>query len=208
VPIPFLLLNPFGAVQVYRTAFACDCTSRWRSVSITIPVKSTSPGRALTTRRACQDCTECQRQRRVTVLDRIPIGSVERPASAFDTVLLDCCGPIEPSLGRGHHYILVMVDHCSRWVECIPLKTLTAKETCSALNIVFQRIGIPRVVISENSLNFVSNLNKIFFSKFGIELRNSTPLHPQGNSLAERLVQNVKKCCTMLLFRILRRIGI
>src|SRR6266496_1176274 len=86
-----------------------------------------------------------------------------------------------------------MVDHCTRWCECIPLKTLSAKETCNALNTVFQRIGVPRVVIPDNGTNFVSNLSRVFFSKFGAEIRNSTPLHPQGNSLAERLVQNIKK---------------
>ncbi len=141
----------------------------------------------------CRACADCQRQRRVTVLDRIPIKGVIRPDVAFDTVSIDCAGPIEPPSSRGHHYVLVMVDHCTRWCECVPLKTLTAKETCNALNTIFQRIGIPRVVISDNGTNFVSNLNKIFFSKFGIEIRNSTPLHPEGNSLAERLVQNVKK---------------
>jgi len=36
-------------------------------------------------------------------------------------------------------------------------------------------------------------MSRIFFKKFGVELRNSAPLHPQGNSLAERLVQSVKK---------------
>jgi len=130
---------------------------------------------------------------KVTILDRVLIKSVERPVSAFDTVSIDCCGPIEPPSGRGHHFILVMVDHCSRWPECVPLKTLNAQETCTALNTIFQRIGIPRVVISDNGSNFVSNLNQIFFQKFGIEARNSTPMHPQGNSLAERLVQNLKK---------------
>jgi len=68
-----------------------------------------------------------------------------------------------------------------------------AKETCTALNIIFQKIGLPRVVICDNGTNFVSNLNKVFFSNFGIVMRNSTPLHSEGNSLAERLVQNVKK---------------
>jgi len=86
-----------------------------------------------------------------------------------------------------------MIDHCTRWPECIPLKSLTAKKTCTALNTIFQRIGIPRVVISDNGTNFVSNLNKVFFESFGIELQNSTPGHPEGNSLAERVVQNIKK---------------
>jgi len=130
----------------------------------------------------CTSCDECQSKRRVTTLDRIPIQAVLRPDCAFDTISIDCAGPIEPPSSRGHHYILVAIDHCSRWPEAIPLKTLTAKETCSALNTIFQCTGIPRVVICDNGSNFVSNLNKIFFSNFGIEMRNSAPFHPEGNS--------------------------
>jgi len=141
----------------------------------------------------CLSCLNCQKHRRVSVLDRVPIQSVIRPETAFDTISIDSAGPIEPPSSRGHHYVLVVIDHCTRWCDCIPLKTLTATETCNALNTVSQRIGIPRVVISDNGTNFVSNMSSIFFNKFGFELRNSKPLHPQGNSLAERLVQSVKK---------------
>jgi len=81
----------------------------------------------------CRMCIKCQRQKLVTVLDRIPIGRVEKPASAFDTVSLDYRGPIEHSSGRGHQYILV---------ECIPLKTIPAKKTCSALNIILHLLQI------------------------------------------------------------------
>jgi len=158
----------------------------------------------------CRSCRECQCQRKITVLDRVPIQAVIRPDCAFDTISIDCAGPIDPPSGRGHNYILVAIDHCTRWAEAIPLKTLAAKETCAALNVIFQRTGVPRVIISDNGTNFVSNLNKIFFSMFGVEMRNSTPLHPQGNSLAERLVQNIKKMkiISTKLFQISRGIGI
>ena len=116
--------------------------------------------------------------------------------TSFDTVSLDCAGPIVPCSSRGHNFILAVIDHCTRWAECLPLKTLTAKEICNALNKIWQTTGIPRVVICDNGSNLVSSLNKVFFSKFGVEVRNSTPLHPLGNSLAERLVQNVKKDVT------------
>src|SRR5260370_1321435 len=71
----------------------------------------------------CQNCENCQKQRRTTVFDRVPLKLVSRPDIAFDTVSLDCAGPIEPPSARGHHFVLVMVDHCTRWCECIPLKT-------------------------------------------------------------------------------------
>ena len=104
--------------------------------------------------------------------DRVPIQAVERPDVTFDTISIDCAGSIVPPSARGHNFILVIIDHCTRWCDCLPLKTLTAKEASNALNTVFQRIGIPRVVISDNGTNFVSNMNTIFFAKFGVEVRN------------------------------------
>jgi len=85
-----------------------------------------------------------------------------------------------------------MIDQCTRWVEAIPLKTLTAKETCDALLRIFNGIGIPRVVCSDNGTNFVAGFTKELYSRLGIELRRSSPLHPQENSLVERFNQNLK----------------
>jgi len=59
----------------------------------------------------CLFCPDCQRQRRVTVADRVPISAVIRPDTAFDTISIDCCGPIEPPSSRGHDSILLMIDH-------------------------------------------------------------------------------------------------
>src|SRR6266581_6219050 len=87
--------------------------------------------------RFCVSCTDCQKQRRITVWDRVPIQAVERPDVAFDTISIDCAGPIVPPSASGHNFILVILDHCTRWCDCIPLKTLTAKEACNALNTVF-----------------------------------------------------------------------
>jgi len=86
------------------------------------------------------------------------------------------------------------VDQCTRWIECIPLKKLTAIETCTALGKFFYSIGnIPRVIVSNIGTNFVASLTKELYSFFEIELRNSTPLHPTGNGIAERKVGTVKE---------------
>ena len=78
-------------------------------------------------------------------------------------------------------------------MEALPLKTLTAKEACDALLIMFTRIGIPRILVSDNATNLISGLNKELYSRIGITLRNSTPLHPEGNSMVERWNQSLKK---------------
>jgi len=77
-------------------------------------------------------------------------------------------------------------------VEAAPLKTLTAKETCNALLVMFNRISIPRVIISDNGTNFVSGLTQELYRHLSIELRRSSPLHPEENSLVECWNANLK----------------
>jgi len=117
-----------------------------------------------------------------------------RPATAFEIVSVDCAGPIISASSTGFNYLLIIVDQSTRGIECLPIKKLTAIETCTALGKFFYSIGtIPRVVASDKGTNFVAGLAKEFYSFIGIELRNSTPLHPAGNSIAKRAVGTVKK---------------
>ena len=58
---------------------------------------------------------------------------------------------------------------------------------------VCSRVGIPASIQSDNASDFVSRLNKEVYKRLGIEMRNSTPLHPEGNSIVERSVQTVKR---------------
>src|SRR5206468_11227469 len=81
---------------------------------------------------------------------------------------------------------------CTRCVEAVPLKSLTAKELCDSLLSIFCRIGIPRVIISDNGTNMVAGLTQELYARLGIELRRSTVLHPEGNSLVERFNANLK----------------
>jgi len=103
-------------------------------------------------------CVACQMKTRVTKYDRVPITPVIRPVTSFEVVNLDVIGPLLPKSGRGHNYILCLIDVCTRWVEACPLKTLTARETCDALLGMFNRIGIPKVIVSDNGTNFVAGL--------------------------------------------------
>jgi hypothetical protein len=140
-----------------------------------------------------KSCVACQKHARKTKFDRVPITPVSRAASSFEQVNIDLIGPLNPKSSRGHQYILCLVDSCTRWPEAVPLRTLTAKELCDALLSIFTRIGIPRIVISDNATNMVSGLNEALYNRLGIELRTAVPMHPEGNSLVERWNQTLKR---------------
>ena len=130
---------------------------------------------------------------RLTKLDRVPIKAVPHSLVNFEQCNIDLIGPIDPKSARNHSYIVSLIDNCSRWVEMVPLKTLKAQELCDALLSIFVRVGIPRYLISDNATNMVSNLNTELYKRLGIELRTSSPLHPEGNSLVERWNQTLKR---------------
>ena len=140
-----------------------------------------------------QSCKHCQLGRRVTTFDRIPISAVLRPPLFASILSLDLIGPIEPASSRGHKYILSVVDHTTKWPEISCLKSATARETCDALLPIFARIGVPTTIISDNGSNFIAELTKELYKVLRIELRTSSPFHPEGNSIAERWNASLKK---------------
>ena len=54
-------------------------------------------------------------------------------------------------------------------------------------------MGIPSVITSDNATYFTSHLNDKFIELFGCKPRFSTVLHPEGNSLVERMNASLKK---------------
>jgi len=96
---------------------------------------------------------------------------------------------------KSHKYILVGIDTSTHYADCVPLKTLTAKETCQALLTLFHKYGICRKFISDNGTNFTSQVTKSFLKCLGITVRNITPLRLASNGPAERCIQTVVNYC-------------
>ncbi|GBM61394.1 Retrovirus-related Pol polyprotein from transposon 17.6 [Araneus ventricosus] len=131
-------------------------------------------------------CMGCQLRRKDKISDRAPITPVARPELPFETVNIDLIGPIEPPSGRGHKYVLCLMDQMTRWPEAIPLRSLSAKATCDALLQIFSRTGIPNVIASDRGTNFTSSLTEEFVKRIGSSPRFSCPGYPASNGLVER----------------------
>ncbi|GFT51024.1 transposon Ty3-I Gag-Pol polyprotein [Trichonephila clavipes] len=59
----------------------------------------------------------CQLLKPEKIGDRAPITPIVRPELPFEIVNIDVIGPIQPSSGRGHKYVLCMMDQHTRWPE-------------------------------------------------------------------------------------------
>jgi hypothetical protein len=58
-----------------------------------------------------------------------PLGDVEEPKISFEVTSMDIMGPY-PTTSRGKKYLLIFIDHLTKYVEALPIPDHTA-ETCA-----------------------------------------------------------------------------
>ena len=92
---------------------------------------------------------------------------------------VDVVGPFETS-SSCNKYIIVDIDHLTKWMECKAIKDLTARTTAKFLfEQLIYRHGCPQVILSDNGTNFTGKvlpkLNKLI-----IKSAITTPYKPEG----------------------------
>ena len=94
----------------------------------------------------------------------------------------------------GHEHILVVTDHFTRYAQAFPTRNQLAKTTAKILfeNFVVH-YGFPARIHSDQGRNFESSLIKELCSLAGVHKSRTTPYHPMGNGMVERLNQTLLK---------------
>ena len=128
-------------------------------------------------------CDQCQR----FVPSIHQPGGVLNPLSSswpFTQCGLDIVGPFSKAVGN-RKYLLVGTYYFTKWIEVEPLANIRDVDAKRFVwkNIV-TRFGVPRVLISDNGLQFDSKTFRSYCSELGITNRYSTPTYPQGNGQA------------------------
>jgi len=101
-------------------------------------------------------------------------------------VAVDLVGPFPTATG-GYKFLLTVIDLATRWPEAIPLRTTTSKVIERELVKVFSRCGFPTALVSDNGPQFTGRQFERWLSSKGIRHIKSSPYHPQGNGVVERL---------------------
>ena len=111
---------------------------------------------------------------------------VPAPNKPFHVVSVNLIGPL-PIAAGGHRYILIAVNHLTKWVEAASSSSASAKATASfLLRHVFSRHGSPRVLLSDNGLNFTSQIVTKLSNLFGTYPSFAAPYHPATNGAVKR----------------------
>ena len=131
--------------------------------------------------KTCETCQKRQKGRRKEPLHPIQIGR------AFERVGIDLVGPL-PLTAQNNRYIIVATDYLTRWPEARAVPDAGAN---TLAKFIFEEIicrhGTPKIILSDQGRNFISETIRILCEKFLIKHKFSSPYHPQTNGMVERL---------------------
>jgi transposase InsO family protein len=88
--------------------------------------------------------------------------------------------------------ILVIIDSCSKFIECHVMSTANTENTLTRLRQTFSTHGLPEVIVSDNGPQFTSQMFNEFCEANGISHIKVSPYKPASNGMAERAVQVIK----------------
>src|SRR5579885_609816 len=77
-----------------------------------------------------------------------------------------------------HRYILVVVDHFTKFMWTKSFKRRTAEEISQFLHSIFGSEGRPYMVVSDNGTEFVAEVTRMVLYHMGSHVARSRPYHP------------------------------
>ena len=138
--------------------------------------------------RSCQQCQASKVQRHI----RAPLQPRQEPDRRFGSLNVDLVGPLPES--EGYRYIFTVIDRFTKWVEAVPLQSISAADCAAALlRQWISRFGVPTDITSDQGRQFVSGLWHELTATLGIKALRTTSYHPQANGLIERVHRVLKE---------------
>jgi hypothetical protein len=109
----------------------------------------------------------------------------------FYRVALDTVGPL-PETKAGNNYILVAIDHYSKWCETKAVADHGAKTIARFLeDDLICRYGVPSFVLTDNGGEWGAEF-EVMCKDYAIQHQHMAPQWPQCNGMAECMIKTIK----------------
>jgi len=145
--------------------------------------------------RSCQQCQLVKSEGSIRSGDEqlksIPIYDL------FYRVALDTAGSL-PETKSGNKYILVAIDHYSKWCEAKAVADHGARTAAKFLeDDMICRYGVPRFILIDNGGEWGAEFD-VMCKDYAIQHQRTAPQWPQCNGMAERMIKTIKYGITVL----------
>ena len=142
-------------------------------------------------------CLRCQRAKAAPAIPRA--ARMLNRDFLWSTVACDFFGPL-PRTARGNLYVLVGIDHFSRWPEAVATRTATAEVVAEFLHArIIAQHGTPRELLTDHGSHFASQVISALCQRYRIRRLMSTPYTPQSNGIVERFMGYLKNAMITLI---------
>lgn len=135
----------------------------------------------------CQSCQKKKDPKHVYRAELTPL----RPTKPMELVTTDIMGPL-PITKKRNRYVLVIVDHFTKYVEIFAIKTLEATEVADKLVEYICRHSVPDAIQSDQGTNFQAEIIEELCLLLDIHKVRTTPFHPEGDGISERFIRTLK----------------
>jgi hypothetical protein len=138
-------------------------------------------------------CQACQRFGKIQTVQASVMNPIIKPWP-FRGWGMDMIGKINPPSSKGHQFILAITDYLTKWVEAVPMKSVTSRDVINFVKEhVIHRFGVPQTITTDGGSVFISDEFKKFATDMGIKLIRSSPYYAQANGQAEASNQSLIK---------------
>jgi transposase InsO family protein len=112
---------------------------------------------------------------------------------------IDLYGPLKTS-AAGNHYVVVMTDAFTKYVELAAIPNKTEDQVTKVLfESWFCRFSAPTMMILDQGKGFCNELVNRLCALWDVDKRRTSPYHPQTNSSTESYNRSMRKYITVML---------
>ncbi|KAI5193293.1 hypothetical protein NEMIN01_2454 [Nematocida minor] len=138
-----------------------------------------------------RNCISCQQNIIGKAITPTSLGTLST-ATPFTDISSDIFGPFTLATNNRKYYIITITDRCTRWSEIAHTKLITAQAIIKQLQQWINTHPKPITILHDRGLQYTSKETQEFLKQHNIRSIHTTPYNPTGNSISERINQEIK----------------